>query len=412
MTDSLKLPSPLPWLSRPLVAAVLKAFADHDAEIRFVGGCVRDALLRQLTKKMDLDMATPLVPEKVMAILQKAGINVKPTGIDHGTVTAFGDDEKVEITTLRSDIDTDGRHATVRFGTRWEEDAARRDFTINAMYCDADGTLYDYFDGISHLKEGIVRFIGDPVARVREDYLRILRFFRFYARFGKGEPDPEALGACAALKGQILNVSRERIWMEFSKLLSLDVPHRGLRAMQLCGVLDTLFSFTPDVDRLEAYAQAEAHHDFHAVPVLRLGALFPNAGDTLADQLRLSNREAEWLELIDATLVALTPPALAQAWYWHQDAIAKGREWLTNLAFLYTTVHDNADADEVITFAAGWEAPIFPLSGADLAAIGVEAGPRMGEILREIEKWWVEQNFVPDRGVCYERAQMLVDQAA
>lgn len=418
----LSLPNPLPWHDRPLVARTLAAFAAAGTPVRFVGGAVRDALLGMATKKMDLDLCTPATPAAVTTLLETAGIAAKPTGIAYGTVTAVHDGDHLEITTLRRDIDTDGRHATVSFGTSWEEDAARRDFTINALSCDPDGTLHDYFGGLADLQNGIVRFIGDPVARVREDYLRILRFFRFYARFGTGEADPEALGACAALKSHIAELSRERVWMELSKLLALDVPHKAARAMQLCGVLDALLPPIPgdlvtdkleaDIDRLEAYAEAESHHDFHAVPVLRLAALFPNAQEALQARLKLSGRESDWLDLTAETLAAQTPAELARIWYRHQEEIARARHWLPNLAFLYASVTDGVDADMIVTFAAGWVPPTFPLAGADLIALGVESGPRMGEILRQVENWWIDENFAPSREACLVRAADVVKGAA
>ena len=419
MSVPLSLPNPLPWLDRPLVVRVLAAFADDDKPVRFVGGAVRDTLLGLFTKKMDLDLCTPATPGEVTALLQKASITVKPTGIAFGTVMAVADGDHLEITTLRRDIDTDGRHATVSFGQSWEEDARRRDFTINALYADPDGTLHDTVGGLADLQNGIVRFIGDPLARVREDYLRILRYFRFYARFGTGEADPEALGACAALKAHIADLSRERVWMELSKLLMLDVPHKAARAMQLCGVLDALLPGEPgeekleaDIDRLEAYAEIESHNDFAPVPVLRLAALFPDADDVLPSRLKLSTREADWLELTAETLAAPDPAALARVWYRHQDTIGRARAWLPNLAFLYSVVVETVDADTAVTFAAAWEAPVFPLAGADMIGLGVESGPRMGEILAAVESWWIDENFAPTRAACLDRARAVVHNAA
>ena len=413
MTHTLQsLPTPLPFLARPLVAAIIAAFREADVDVRFVGGCVRDTLLRQATKKMDIDLATPAVPDEVTKILQKAGITVKPTGLAFGTVTAVGHDDHVEITTLRRDLSSDGRHAVVEFGTSWEEDAARRDFTINALYADADGTITDYHGGMDDLQSGLVRFIGAPLDRIREDYLRILRFFRFHARFATGEIDPEALGACAALKGEVENLSAERVWMELGKLLAQPTPQKGIGPMALAGVLDKLLPYPYDIDRLEAYALAESHHDYPAVPVLRLAALFPNAGDALVAKLKLSGREAAWLDLVEEALAVENQAQLARAFYWHKDTIMKARGWLPNLAFLYTAVHPDQDADGIITFAAAWEAPVFPLKGADMIALGVESGPRMGEILDEIEKWWAAENFTPTYEACYKRAEAYIRTAA
>lgn len=417
-SDPLSLPSPLPFLARPLVARVVAAFDAAGQPVRFVGGCVRDTLLQQATHRMDVDMATHVLPDAVMTLLSAAGLTAKPTGIAFGTVTVFmkddaGETDKVEITTLRQDLSGDGRHAVVQFGTDWEEDSRRRDFTMNALYADANGTLYDYHNGLADLQAGTVRFIGAPLDRIREDYLRIMRFFRFHARFGTGEPDPEALGACAALKGEMGALSAERIWDEFGKLLVLPLPHKGVGPMALCGVLDKLFPYAYDIDRLENYAAAESHNDFPAVPVLRLAALFPDLSDQqrsqLAAQLKLSRKESDWLDLTAESLTASTPGALARAWYWNQDVIAKSRQWLINLAFLYGAVHSPVNIDHIVTYAAGWEAPVFPLAGADMIALGVESGPRMGEVLTAVEKYWAGENFIPTRDECLAKAQAIVN---
>src|SRR5579872_7361897 len=206
-----------PWLKWPETQALIKAFADAKAPIRFVGGCVRDALLGRAVQ--DVDVATPLRPEATMALLQKAGIKAIPTGIDHGTATAVIHGKHFEITTLRKDVSTDGRHATVAYTDDWKEDAARRDFTINALYLSPDGELFDYFNGARDAKEGHVRFIGNAGERIREDYLRILRFFRFYAWYGKTEPDKEALTACTEAANNIGTLSGERVQQEMLKLL-------------------------------------------------------------------------------------------------------------------------------------------------------------------------------------------------
>ncbi len=412
----LDLPQSLPFLSRPLAQRVVTVFTEANIEIRFIGGCVRDCLLGVYTQRSDLDLATPATPDVVTKLLEAAGLTVKPTGIAYGTVTVVdGSSDKLEITTLRRDLESDGRHATVEFGTDWQEDAQRRDFTINALSIHPDGTLFDYTDGCADLAAGLVRFIGDPVARIREDYLRILRFFRFHARFAQGEADAEALGAIVALKNGVADLSAERIWQEFGKLLILPQPQRGIVPMDQCGILDILFKDCcgePDLDRMEAFVKAESHHDFHAVPLIRLAALFPaedaNQNERLAASLKLSRKETAWLEVIGETLAAPTPQLLAQVWYWQQDAIKFTHDWLISLVFLYKVVHADADLDAMISFAAGWEAPVLPLAGQDLIMLGVESGPRMGEILDAIEAWWVDETFQPDHTACLARAKALL----
>lgn len=294
----------LPWEHHAGAQAVLAAFADAKTDIRFVGGCVRDALLGIANSKTDVDMATPATPDAITAILEKAGIKAVPTGIDHGTITAVYGGVKVEITTLRRDIETNGRHAVVRFGTSWEDDAARRDFTLNALYADADGTLHDYNGGIADARAGRVRFIGIPAARIEEDYLRILRFFRFTARFAV-LLDAEGLAACTAARAGLAHLSAERVRDELWKILALSKPLQAVQPMIDAGVLQELLPDTYNVERLARLADYE--HDNHVlpVPVVRLAALCV-ATEGLQEILKLSNREAGWLKLIAASLQQTT----------------------------------------------------------------------------------------------------------
>jgi poly(A) polymerase len=226
MSDGARL-DPQTWMTAPETSAVLVALRGEGETTRFVGGCVRDAVLRRPVE--DVDLATSHPPETVMSLLAAAGLRAIPTGIAHGTVTALSGGRRYEITTLRHDVETYGRHARVAFTDDWRADAARRDFTMNAISCDPDGTLHDYFDGLADLAAGIVRFVGEPEARIREDVLRILRFFRFHARYGRGQPDPSALAACAQLSVLVPNLSKERVSAELKKILK--EPVAALRTL-------------------------------------------------------------------------------------------------------------------------------------------------------------------------------------
>ncbi|WP_341895839.1 CCA tRNA nucleotidyltransferase, partial [Ferrovibrio terrae] len=286
---------PVDWMTAAPTRSLLAALGASGAPVRFVGGCVRDAILG--LRPADIDLATPETPEVVIRRLEKAKLKAVPTGIEHGTVTAVVPPATFQVTTLRRDVATDGRHATVVFGTDWAEDAARRDFTINALYADADGRLYDYTDGRADLAAGLVRFIGDPAARVAEDYLRVLRFFRFHARFGRGAPDAASLAACAAASDRLDRLSGERIRDELLKILILPNAADALVLMQQSGVLAAVL---PEA-HFEAAAlgrlialQAAVAAGSQAEPEVwpRLALLLAGdaaAGMAMAERLRLSN---------------------------------------------------------------------------------------------------------------------------
>ncbi len=369
------------FLADPRLQAVLAALPDA----RLVGGCVRDALAG--LPVADIDLACPLPPGEMIAALSAAGLRALPTGLAHGTVTALSGDAHFEITTLRRDLATDGRHATVAFTDDWREDAARRDFTINAMSLSAIGMLYDYFGGQSDLAAGIVRFVGDPATRLAEDYLRLLRFFRFHARYGKGDPDPAAL---AAIKGAIPGLARlspERVWSELKRLLAAPASAPTIALMERLGVLQAILPEGFSVASLAALEARGAPPD----PLLRAAALLTGSADALADRLRLSAAERNQLIALrdpptptdhddDATirrLLADTP----------RD-ILLGRAWLAG-------VGESARQKLLTAFA-----PVFPLQGRDLTALGVLPGPEMGLILRDLRQWWLDGGCLADRAAC------------
>jgi poly(A) polymerase/tRNA nucleotidyltransferase (CCA-adding enzyme) len=348
-------------------------------EARLVGGCVRDAVAG--LPVADLDLATPRSPEDVMAVLRAAGIMAVPTGLAHGTVTAVLDGRGIEITTLRRDVATDGRHATIAFTTDWREDAARRDFTINAMSMDAAGNVWDWFGGRDDLARGVVRFVGDPATRLAEDHLRGLRFFRFHARYGRGAPDPAALAAIRAAVPGLAILSAERVWSELKRILAAADPREAMRLMDETGVLAAVLPEAVARERLDALVAAGAPED----PLLRLAALCPGADvERLAERLKLSGTEA-------ATLAALAEPAPAgEEAAWRAALAARGPETLTGAAWLAEAAGRPGNWAARRAWIAATPRPVFPLRGADVLAEGVAPGPRVGAVLAALERRWAE----------------------
>ncbi len=374
------------WMTREDLKQLVAALGHGNA--RYVGGAVRDSLLAIPVK--DIDMATPLHPQEVMARLKEAGIRHVPTGIEHGTVTAVLPGGPVEITTLRHDVSTDGRRATVAFASDWREDAARRDFTINALYADPqDGTLFDYFDGRADLDRRTVRFIGDAHQRIREDHLRILRYFRFQARFGSQPADAEAEAACRDLAATLKGLSRERVGMETMNLLGLSDPAPTLARMKELGVLAVIL---PEADPapLAKLVACERAQGIAPDPVRRLAALLP-ADPALAEQIaarfRLSGAQKKRLTLAAAREAV---PGDARAL-----AFRLGRESALDRLLLC-----GADTAPL----KGWTIPTFPLKGGEIVARGVGAGPDVARILREVEGRWIAEGF-PEVG----RVRELLD---
>ena len=292
----MKLPK-APWQTKSGMPRLLRVLGSESGETRFVGGCVRDTLLG--LEVSDIDLATRIPPEDVMARLQSARIKAVPTGLAHGTVTAVINGRPVEVTTLRRDVATDGRRATIAYTEDWREDAARRDFTINALSADPEsGEVFDYFGGVEDLAERRVRFIGDPFVRIAEDHLRILRFFRFHGRFGAGDPDPEGVEACAARSNDLMALSRERIADELLKLLGLPDPAATVRLMIARGILRPVLPEIAGADRLEALVAAEQAAGIAPAAIRRLAALLPPDSDiaaSIAARLRLSKRQSKRL---------------------------------------------------------------------------------------------------------------------
>lgn len=372
-----------PWLSAPATQRVVAALGPGN--VRFVGGAVRDALLGLPVQ--DVDLATPLPPEEVVARLEAAGLKAIPTGIAHGTVTAIADGHPFEVTTLRRDVETDGRHATVAFSTDWREDASRRDFTINALYADPDTRkISDFFGGLADLSERRVRFIGDALTRIAEDHLRILRFFRFHARFGAGDPDPAGLAACTAHANDLMALSRERIRDEVSKLLAVADPVPVVRIMLAHHILVPVLPELTGTDRLERLVVAEGDD---ASWLRRLAALLPADAallDAVGARLRLSNADRRRLVAMAA---APQVDARAEA-YWDGIDAARDRRLLAGMP-----------ADPALD---GWSRPALPISGRAIIARGVPPGPDVSWRLGAFERAWVAAGFPADYATLLDEA--------
>ncbi len=393
-----------PWLEEPETRTVMEALG----EARFVGGAVRNALLGAAVT--DIDIAVPIPPDESLKRLEAAGIKAVPTGFDHGTVTAIKNDKIFEITSLRRDVATDGRHAVVSYTTDWREDAGRRDFTINALYCAADGEIFDYHDGIPDLIAGRVRFVGDPRQRIAEDYLRILRLFRFHAWYGKGEMDAEALRASAEAKAGLKQLSGERIAKEMLRLLESPNSAPVLRVMAASGVLPEILPFPLQWPRLEQMIHLDAENFFIPDPLLRLAALLPDdpiAARAVAARMRLSNGERD--RLIDLAngggkvLSHLPPRDIHRLLY--EMGVPAFRDRV-RLGWADAPPGANAIGWRMLLSVAGnFRRPVFPLSGRDVMAAGVAEGPRVGKVLAAVEDWWIDNGFPADDAALAEQLQ-------
>lgn len=413
--------SPQPWMQWPETRTVIAALTADGAEVRFVGGCVRDALLHRPVK--DIDIATPDPPERVVALLEAAGLKAVPTGMDHGTVTAVAGRRTFEVTTLRRDVETDGRHAVVEWSADWKADAARRDFTINAMSARPDGAVFDYFDGLRHLAHGRIVFVGRPTVRIREDVLRILRFFRFYARYGRPPPDRDALKACQMLAGELRHLSVERIRDELLKILETDAAANVLLLMRGERVLEVVLPEAHEFGRLRQLVFLETRglclEEVGTDPLRRLAAVLKNGPETaaaVAERLKLSAREA-------ARLTAAADTEGGPAPQWSRAARVAllrrvGREAFRDRALLRWAGQRAEEGRTDARVTDAWirlledartlPVPEFPLRGRDVLAFGVPPGPEVGRILRDLEEWWESQDFRPDRDALLAEARRRI----
>lgn len=404
---------PQAWMTAPATAAVMDALeaAGGPACARFVGGCVRNTLMRRPVG--DIDIATTLTPPQVASALKAAGLKAVETGLAHGTLTALSGRRPFEITTLRRDVETDGRHAVVAFTDDWGEDAARRDFTLNALYADRDGRVFDPTgEGLAAAAAGRIVFVGDPAARIAEDALRILRFFRFHAWYGRGGADADALAACRTLASAVDGLSAERVAKELLTLLGADDPREAVRLMAAAGVLARILPDATGLARLDALVEIETAVLFDADPLLRLAALLPDdpaAAEATAQRLRLSNRDRDRL----AAALAAEPPLAS----WMSPREVRrlvyriGKAAFADRVRLAWAGSDRTAAATqwraLLPMGEGWPIPTLPLDGEEVVAAGVPRGPLVGAVLREVEAWWIDSDFPTDKLSVLERLKAV-----
>ncbi|MGS1093883.1 CCA tRNA nucleotidyltransferase [Aquamicrobium terrae] len=404
------------WLADEHLQRLLAVLGEGDEQARIAGGAVRNALLGQPVA--DVDIATTNPPRETMRRAEAAGFKAVPTGLDHGTVTIVAGGRPFEVTTLRADIETDGRHARVAFGRDWKADAERRDFTINALYAEADGTVVDLVGGLADIEARRLRFIGDAEARIREDYLRILRFFRFFAWYGHGRPDGEGLKACARLKEGLDRLSAERVWAELKKLLSAPDPSRALLWMRQAGVLSRILPESEKwgIDAIHALVRAEADLGWPADAMLRLEAILPPDAvrmKGLAKRMRMSRTEAD--RLAQWALAPVARPdtgegALARQLYAGEAQAITDRLRLALSGARARAAEDDKALVEAgnfarqLGFALKWRKPEFPLKGSDLKGLGAAPGPELGALLKRLEQDWIASGFALGRDALLERA--------
>ena len=400
-----------PWMKTAApVFDALEAKGGPDCA-RFVGGCVRNALLGKPVD--DLDIATLLTPDQVTEALLAAGLKAVPTGVDHGTVTAISGGKPFEITTLRRDVATDGRRAVVAFTQDWSEDAQRRDFHLNAVYSDREGNLFDPTgQGVADAQAGRIVFVGDAATRIAEDSLRILRFFRFHAWYGKGEPDAAAVAACAAGKGLLKNLAAERVAKELLKLLGADDPRPAVALMAKTGVLTELLPAAQDLTAFDALVEFEVDQLFTNDPILRLATLIPNdqiGAGKAAEALRLSNDQKERL------IQAMGKTPRITSWMSPRESRrAVYKIGVATFSHRITLAWANAGRTGathqwrgLLALAESWTPPPFPLTGEDVIKSGVPKGPMVGQVLREVEEWWIDHDFIDDKFSAIEKLKAV-----
>ncbi|MGJ3258272.1 MAG: CCA tRNA nucleotidyltransferase [Rhodospirillales bacterium] len=412
--------NPEPWLKDPTTLAVMNALSAGGADVRYVGGCVRDAIAKRPIN--DIDIGTPESPEAVIERLEAAGIKAVPTGLDHGTVTAVTDHKSFEVTTLRRDVETDGRRAVIAYTDDWIVDSSRRDFTINALSATRDGDVYDYHDGIADLAHGRIRFIGRAEDRVQEDYLRILRYFRFFAHFGRPPYDDAAFTACRKEAEHLKEISAERIRHELLRTLASVEPADAFIMMRNAHVLEAILPEATEIGTLRTAAWLESRaiiiDGLKPDPVRRLGAVLGLKCDGIgvASRLRLSNKEAD--RLIDmkkfapifaiaATVDDIQPKIKKLGNETVADALILA--WATRLADQgKVPPKETAARREALETAFKWTPPALPIGGDDVKAMGIPTGPEVGTLLRAVENWWMDGGFHAGRDACLEQLKTVI----
>ncbi|WP_181702567.1 CCA tRNA nucleotidyltransferase [Chthonobacter albigriseus] len=379
------------FLADPALAAVVRAIEAGGHRVRAVGGAVRNTLLGEPVA--DVDLCTDARPERVVELAAAAGLKPVPTGIEHGTVTVIARSKPFEVTTLRSDVETDGRRAVVAYTDDWAEDARRRDFTMNAVACDLDGTLHDPVGGLPDIAARRVRFIGVPDERIREDYLRILRFFRFFATYGHGRPDPEGLEACMRLQAGLDRLSRERIGQEMRKLVIAKGAPDTTAVMANAGILEHALGGQGWPDRLKRAFDLAKASGVELVPPLALAVLGAEMADDavrLAERMRLSNAERDLIADVVNWGARLWADPVTQA---VKEAVYRAGNTVVVGALIHSAARSGAALPATFGIAKDWAAPRFPITGADLVAQGMEPGPELGKRLRSLEEAWIRGGF-------------------
>ena len=387
------------WLNEGALGRLIALLDGGGEEARVVGGAVRNALMQLPIE--EIDVATTALPEEVVRRVEAAGGKAVPTGIEHGTITAVIDHRAFEVTTLREDVETYGRKARVAFGRDWQADAERRDFTINALSVSRDGTVFDYVGGLADIAARQVRFIGEPARRIEEDYLRILRFFRFQAHFGAGAPDAAGLSACIRARSGLETLSRERVRAELLKLLIAPRATPTLAVMAESGILGMVLGGVPLLASFENMAKVEAALGLEPDAVRRLGALnvwVAEDAERLGERLRLANAEAERLAALDGwwRFAPAADERPARALLYRLGPRAFLDRALTAWARSQAGAADAAWR-ELAGLPRRWTAPVFPLKAADFMGRGVAAGPSLGAALRAAEAAWIAADFPADR---------------
>jgi poly(A) polymerase len=392
-----------PWLRDEALQTILAFLNNNGETARVVGGAVRNHLFRQ--EIGDVDIATTCRPEETIERAEAAGLKTVPSGIEHGTVIVIADHRGFEVTTLREDVETDGRRAKVEFGRSWEHDARRRDFTVNALYCEADGTIVDLVDAMPDIESRTIRFIGDADARIREDYLRILRFFRFFAWYGHGRPDTAGLLACTRLKEGVTGLSAERVWTEMRRLLGAPDPARALLWMRQSGVLSQVLPESEKwgIDGLAGWMDAERAFKWDADPLARLMVMIPpHRAAAVGERWRLSNAEKAQLE----AWASVEPIAAETGEKTLREMLYRTGQQpvLDRLRHAVAAERAKAESDAgalertgklvaLLRIAENWKKPEFPLAGRDLVAAGFAQGAQLGSVLRDLETRWIESGF-------------------
>jgi poly(A) polymerase len=408
------------WFKDPALERVFALLSADGGEGRVVGGAVRNSLMGLAVS--DIDVATTLTPDVVIERAKQAGIKAVPTGVEHGTVTLVIDRKPFEVTTLRADVETDGRRAKVAFSTDWQTDAERRDLTINALYVDAQGEVVDLVGGLADLERRNICFIGDAATRISEDYLRILRFFRFFAYYGSGRPDADGLRACAAARSKLQTLSAERVWSEMRKLLSAEDPGRALLWMRTVGSLTEILPETEKwgIDAIPALVATEQALGWKPDPLLRLASIVPPDAVRLAkmaERLKFANAEAAFFKAwANAAPVndEISSAAFERLLY------RNGVEGIvTRVKLALAVARGKAEDDmkemarsarlnKLLDHAGSWVKPAFPINGSDVMEAGIPSGRQVGETLSALENQWVEENFLSDRAALLARLDGLV----